>query len=44
MRGQKKGPIINAAVEAARQALIKKAKKKPISMYIDCPDPHGKLF
>ena len=44
MRGQKKGPIIIAAVEAARQALIKKAKKKPISMYIDCPDPHGKYF
>ena len=44
MRGQKKGPIINARVELERQKLIKEAKKKPIKMLIDCPDPHGKYF
>ena len=44
MRGQAKGPIINARVEEERQKLIKAAKKKPIKMFIDCPDPHGKSF
>ena len=44
MRGQKKGPIINERVELERQKLIKEAKKKPIQMLIDCPDPHGKYL
>ena len=41
MRGQKKGQVINDRVEAERQNLITEAAKKPISMLVDSPDPHG---
>ena len=43
MRGQKKGPVINAAIEEARQNLITEAAKKPISLLVDSPDPHGQF-
>ena len=37
MRGQKKGPVINAKIEEERQKLITKAAKKPISLLVDSP-------
>ena len=44
MRGQKKGPFITEKVEEARQNLIKEARKKPIKMLVDSPDPHGEFL
>ena len=41
MRGQYKGPEINDAIEIERQKLINEAKKEPICMLVDSPDPHG---
>ena len=44
MRGQYKGQEINDAIEIERQKLINEAKKEPICMLVDSPDPHGKLI
>ena len=41
MRGGTKGEVINEAVELSRQNLINEAKKSPIKMLLDSPDPHG---
>ena len=41
MRGEKKGKTINDKIEEERQNLITEAAKKPISMLVDSPDPHG---
>ena len=42
MRGEFKGDAVNEAVEKSRQNLINEAKKEPINMLVDSPDPHGK--
>ena len=44
MRGQYKGQEINDAIEIERQKLINEAKKEPICMLVDSPDPHGNLI
>ena len=44
MRGQFKGEKINEDVEKSRKALINEAKKEPINMLVDSPDPHGQQF
>ena len=44
MRGQYKGQEVNDAIEIARLNLVNEAKKEPIKMLVDSPDPHGKLF
>ena len=44
MRGQYKGPEINDAIEIERQKLINEAKKEPICMLVDSPDPHGQFI
>ena len=41
MRGESKGPEINDAIEEAKKNFINEAKKAPINMLIDSPDPHG---
>ena len=41
MRGEFKGDAVNEAVEKSRQNLINEAKKEPINMLVDSPDPHG---
>ena len=44
MRGEFKGDAVNEAVEKSRQNLINEAKKEPINMLVDSPDPHGELL
>ena len=43
MRGQFKGTEVNDAIEAERLNLVNEAKKEPINMLVDSPDPHGKF-
>ena len=43
MRGQYKGQEVNDAIEIARLELVNEAKKEPIKMLVDSPDPHGEF-